>query len=303
VVDELRELAVREALFKHLDDLLLVSIDETLRWDQTETFAFNGESFSIRQARGRGISKPAALDGALSITTAFTPFGREPPYEDLQGDDGYPRYKYEGANLDAYTNRALRLCMDYGLPIVYFIGVRRGVYKPIYPMFVVGDDPRHFEFILWFSRIEFVDSASVPVAPDKRYVLRETRSRLHQPIFREQVLNAYAAACAVCSLKHTQLLDAAHIIGDSRPNGDPVVPNGIALCKIHHAAYDQNFLGIRPDYKIVINPELLGEVDGPMLKHGLQEMHGSQIHLPRRHVAYPDQERLSVRFEEFKSAS
>jgi hypothetical protein len=56
VMDELRELAVRAALFEHLDDLLLASDDDTLEWNQTESFQFNGEIFSIRQARGRGIS-------------------------------------------------------------------------------------------------------------------------------------------------------------------------------------------------------------------------------------------------------
>lgn len=290
-------------MFAHLDDIVQLSGDDTLSWDQTESFRFNEEAFSIRQVRGRGICKPAGLDAALSITTAFTPFGKQPPYEDLEGDDGYPRYKYEGTDPNLYTNRALRLAMEYGLPLVYFVGVRRGVYKPIYPMYVIGDDPQRHEFTLWFSRSEIGRDTSNLTAPEKRYVLQETRHRLHQPIFREQVLNAYSSKCAICSLKHTQLLDAAHIISDSKPNGDPVVPNGIALCKIHHAAYDRNLMGIRPDYQVVINSELLEEVDGPMLKHGLQEMHGTQLHLPRRLAAHPDRDRLDVRFAEFESAS
>ena len=58
-MDEFRERAVRTGLFEHLDDLLLASDDDTLGWNQTESFEFNGEAFSIRQARGRGIGKPA----------------------------------------------------------------------------------------------------------------------------------------------------------------------------------------------------------------------------------------------------
>ena len=299
-MDELRELAVRVALFEHLDNLLLSTVDDTLTWDRTESFRWNGEIFSIRQSRGRGISKPGGLDGALSITTAFTQFGRQPPYEDLVGDDGYLRYKYEGTNPKTYTNRALRACMEFALPLVYFIGVRKGVYKPTYPIFIIGDDLIRNEFTLGFSRSEIGIDTSTLTASEKRYALRETHTRLHQPIFREQVLNAYATSCAVCHLKHSQLLDAAHIISDSKPNGDPVVPNGIALCKIHHVAFDRNFLGIRPDYKVVINAGLLKEVDGPMLKHGLQEMHGTTLRLPRRTVSYPDKEGLSERYEEFK---
>jgi putative restriction endonuclease len=301
-MNELRELAVRAALFTYLDGVLSVSDDGNLRWDQTQSFQFGSEAFSIRQVRGRGINKPAGLDGALSITTAFTPFGSTPPYEDLMGHDGYPRYKYEGTDPNTYTNRSLRLCMEYALPLVYFIGVRRGIYRPIYPIYIIDDDSNLLEFILGFSRAEIGHDASNLTAPEKLYVMRETRSRLHQPIFREQVLHAYATRCAVCRLKHAPLLDAAHIIGDSKPNGDPVVPNGIALCKIHHAAYDRNLMGIRPDYKVIINSELLNEVDGPMLKYGLQEMHGSTLQLPRRSEARPDQERLRIRFAEFENA-
>ena len=299
-MDELRELAVRTALFEHLDALLVGTYDDTLTWDQTESFKWNEETFSIRQARGRGISKPAKLMGALSITTAFTPFGREPPYQDLVGDDGFLRYKYEGTDPKLYTNRALRICMEFALPLVYFIGVRKGVYKPTYPVFIIGDDPIRHEFTLGFNRSEIGLDMAMLTAPEKRYALRETRSRLHQPIFREQVLHAYATSCAVCHLKHAQLLDAAHIISDSKPNGDPVVPNGIALCKIHHVAFDRNFMGIRPDYTVAINAGLLNEVDGPMLKHGLQEMHGTTLRLPRQRAAYPDKARLSERYEEFR---
>jgi len=64
--------------------------------------------------------------------------------------------------------------------------------------------------------------------------------------------------------------------------GVPTTPNGLALCKIHHAAYGQNTLGVSSDYKVSINREVLAEVDGPMLKHGLQEMHGRAITLPER---------------------
>lgn len=302
-MDELRELAVRAAMFAHLDHLLDHSDDGTLNWAQTQSFHFQGENFAIRQVRGRGINKPAGLSGALSITTAFTPFGRQPPYEDLEGEDGYPRYKYEGTDPNLYTNRALRLCMEFGLPVAYFVGVRRGAYKPIYPIFVIADDIQRNEFTLWFSRSDIGRDTSALTATEKRYVVQETRRRLHQPIFREQVLNAYATKCAVCNLKHAELLDAAHIISDSKPNGDPVVTNGIAMCKIHHAAYDRNLLGIRPDYQVVINSALLEEVDGPMLKHGLQEMHGAQLHLPRRRDSFPDKERLNVRYMEFRSAS
>ncbi|BBX86811.1 HNH endonuclease [Mycolicibacterium aubagnense] len=103
-------------------------------------------------------------------------------------------------------------------------------------------------------------------------------------------------------LKHGKLLDAAHIIGDNKPHGAPVVQNGLSLCKIHHAAYDANLLGIDPDYVVRINRDLMEEVDGPMLRHGLQDMHGRPLTVPVRRRDRPDKERLAERFSEFRAA-
>lgn len=118
-------------------------------------------------------------------------------------------------------------------------------------------------------------------------------------MFRGMVVHAYEVRCAVCRLRHGELLDAAHITADSEGTGLAVVSNGVSLCKIHHAAYDRNLMGISPDYRVAINRRLLDEVDGPMLKHGLQEMHGSTLVLPRSRSQHPDPARLDARFTTF----
>ena len=161
------------------------------------------------------------------------------------------------------------MAMEFALPLAYFVGIRRAVYKPVYPVYVAGEDAAHQEFIRSFSRSDVGLDFSTLSAPEKVYAARMTKQRLHQPLFRERVLHAYASSCAVCRLRHVELLDAAHIIGDGEEGGDPVVPNGMALCEIHHAAFDRNFLGITPSLVVRINQRLLDEVDGPMLKHGL----------------------------------
>ena len=134
---------------------------------------------------------------------------------------------------------------------------------------------------------------------EKAYAARIVQQRVHQPAFRAQVMLAYGGQCTVCSLKHPELLDAAHIIEDGKPGGDPVVTNGLSLCKIHHAAYDRRLLGISPDYVVHINKDLLDEVDGPMLRHGLQEMHGRALVTPARLVDRPDPSRLEQRYSTF----
>ena len=302
-MDEVRELAVREALFTHLDALLAGSSEGTLSWDQTAAFEFHNERIPIRQTRGGGIHKPAGLEGALSITTTFTPFGKEPPYHDFEGADGYARYKYQGTDPNRYTNRSLRICLEHELPLVYFVAVLQGIYRPIYPVFIIDDNVNRLEVTLGFNRSEVGFDASTLSDLEKSYALTETRRRLHQPIFRERVLHAYSSACAICSIGHRELLDAAHIISDSKSTGVPIVPNGISLCKIHHAAYDRNLIGIDPDYRVIVSPSLLQEEDGPMLRHGIQEMHDSLIRLPRAPKLRPERDRLDMRFQEFLMAN
>jgi putative restriction endonuclease len=97
------------------------------------------------------------------------------------------------------------------------------------------------------------------------------------------------------------LLDAAHILPDAR-GGAPVVTNGISLCKLHHAAFDQNILGIRPDLMIEINRRVLDEIDGPMLLHGLQGFHRSPLTVPRPRQLRPDAVLLEQRYEVFRAS-
>jgi putative restriction endonuclease len=143
----------------------------------------------------------------------------------------------------------------------------------------------------------------VPTAPERRYTRRLTLQRLHQVLFRPVVLRAYNSSCAICGLTQVKLLDAAHILPDRHPNGEPVVSNGLALCKLHHAAYDADMLGIRPDYTVEVRADILAETGGPMLLHGLQEMHGIKITLPRSRYDRPDRHRLEERYAEFRNTA
>ena len=134
------------------------------------------------------------------------------------------------------------------------------------------------------------------------YLTRQVKVRLHQRLFRERVLRAYQLQCTLCRLRHTELLDAAHIIADANDEGIPIVPNGLALCKIHHAAFDKNIIGISPDYQVRIREDILAEVDGPMLKFGIQSLDKTCIILPRNPIEHPDRDRLKERFDEFMKA-
>lgn len=142
----------------------------------------------------------------------------------------------------------------------------------------------------------------VDSADRRRYVRRLNKLRLHQPVFRAQVLGAYHRACAICRLRHSELLDAAHILADTHPRGTPVVPNGLSLCSIHHRAFDTHVLGVRPDLVVEVRRDILDEIDGPMLRHGLQAMDGVRLQIPQRLAWRPDPSRLEERYEQFRTA-
>lgn len=292
---------VRLAAFTHLDRLVAESPDGTVRWADANTFTFQGRAMPLMAQTG--IWKPAILDAALSIRTTFTPPDQDPPYLDSIGDDGMVRYKYHGHDPNHSDNRALREAMATQAELIYFIGFERGVYFPRWPVQIVAEDRAAEEFLVSVDDGILQLSHLAGGSAQRAYVERLIRDRLHQPVFRSRVLHAYQSTCAMCRLRHANLLDAAHIVPDGLPLGDPIVPNGLALCKIHHAAFDTNILGIRPDLVIEVQPRILREIDGPMLRHGLQEMQGSRLLVPRARASQPDRHRLDERYREFRAAS
>lgn len=291
---------LRSAVFAWLDEQ--TQVREELTWAQLlRGFTFRGQPFAL--VTQRGIRNVAGLEAALAFTTTYTPPGGRPPYEDVEGPDGLPRYKYRGTDPQLPDNQALRAAYRRGLPLVWFVGVDRGVFLARRPVYLVADEPDRLQFSVALDEEQYVAaSADTPLDLRQRNVLRLTRLRLHQPVFRAQVLRAYDMKCTVCRLKHQPLLDAAHIQPDAE-GGLPVVPNGLAMCKIHHGAYDVGIIGIRPDYRIEVRDDVLAEVDGPMLRHGLQDVHGWRLELPRRVAELPDRARLAQRYARFRPAS
>lgn len=248
---------------------------------------------------GRGIRNPQELDATLAIVSA-SDGGRNNPYDDaIDRESGLLRYSWAKGAVDAGDNRKLLAALETGTPIILFEKPLPNLYVPVLPVYVIDVDleKRHFIIDLDDSRLR----GSRDVTLDKKYVARMVKQRVHQPMFRARVLSAYNKRCAVCTLKYPELLDAAHIISDSDERGLPVVTNGMAMCKIHHAAYDQDFLGVSPDFVVHINERLLADRDGPMLQFGLQAMNGRALELPSRRDDRPDRDYLAERFERFAS--
>lgn len=284
----LSELDVRRAAMAYLAEIMAGSGGVVTR-AQLEAFSYQGEQLKLID-QSRGIRNPRALTATLSILSQ--PRG---PYDDVETEDGLLRYAYRAGDPNGGDNRKLRRAADLGLPLLLLQGISPGVFVPTFPVYVVADDP-----VGRFVEIAVdEDLRYLPRTSDTReYAERLTRLRLHQPVFRARVLRAYERSCAICRLKHVDLLDAAHILSDT-DGGQPVVTNGLSLCKIHHAAYDRGIVGVRSDYVVQVRADVLLEQDGPMLKHGIQAVHDTTLVLPAKLAERPDRDLLAQRFAVF----
>jgi putative restriction endonuclease len=279
---------------------------DVLEWaDLARGFELDGKR--VRLIGQQGIFKPAVLRVVpLSITTSTSG-----PYRD-EFHAGTLGYRYRGTDPNHRDNVGLREAMRLRLPLVYFLGIGKAKYLATWPVFVVNDEPAALTF-----RVQVDDAAHLGLTPEeisnelvrddtnearRAYVTAQVRVRLHQRTFRERVLDAYRRQCAFCRLRHEELLDAAHIIPDRDPAGEPVVRNGLALCTLHHSAFDRHFVGLDPNFRIEVRADILREEDGPTLTHAIKGLHGTAIWLPRSARDRPDPGFVAKRYEEFRSA-
>jgi putative restriction endonuclease len=301
------------------DQLLRVAAFETVKRladirdltsaDLKRGFEFRGERIPLINPQ-RGIFKPRQMRFLLSIRTVFARSGAKVWYDDqrdvhrqiYEGDEAVD-YAFMGKDADAADNRWLREAMENRTPIIYFLGVAPGLYQAFVPTFIIGWDAKALKARIAFGMPAQDEPVLPETATDRRYALRDVKHRLHQASFREAVIAAYNGRCALSGLAEPLLLDAAHIMADrDELYGQPIVPNGIPLSKIHHAAFDAHLIGIDPDLRIHVSERLLSRHDGPLLET-LKQLDQGMLHLPARSRDRPDRDRLAIRYEMFKLAA
>jgi putative restriction endonuclease len=296
------DLALRQAAVGRARELAQ-AYDDLVPIDRLhEGFQFGGQRISFGSFQ-KGIHRSRAQRGpaALTLTTSFND-----PYADAFDQAGALfTYAYRSGSIDQADNRALRAAFELQTPLVYFRALAPGQYLVVAPMFVTNDDAAAHVVVLEPGLpVQDMQPGGLVSGPDVRaYATREARHRLHQQRFKLDVMRAYRHRCAICTLRERELVQAAHIVPDIEPEGIAAVVNGLALCAIHHLAFDRNLLGIDPTGVVHIADRLLREIDGPMLTTGLQGFHGAPIARPRRPEDRPDPGRLETRFERFLRAA
>jgi hypothetical protein len=96
---------------------------------------------------------------------------------------------------------------------------------------------------------------------NKKVVKITQETKLRNRAFQQVIREAYDFKCAVCGLKiyspNTLLweVEAAHIVPHSA-NGKDDIFNGLALCRLHHWAFDVGWFSLEDNYKILASRKI-----------------------------------------------
>lgn len=143
-----------------------------------------------------------------------------------------------------------------------------------------------------------IDTTSFPAGVER---LRLIKQRINQSFFRKTVICSYNQMCCITGLNNPSLLEASHIVGWKQSEADRTNPqNGLCLNALLHKAYDENLLGISPDYIIHISDDFFGEkrnhVKESVIKYYMS-FDGKKILLPSRFL--PSKELLAAHFDNY----
>jgi len=218
-------------------------------------------------------------------------------------EEGLVLYNLQKGDPSNKANRQLTEAYRQKHPLIFFRGVSDVLYEVLYPVFVQSLDLRRMESVISLDEGSIISTGDEIqyVAEDpitRGYSQTSSKSRHHQRAFRNRVLLAYGLRCALTGLPLPKLLQTAHIVPDAR-EGEASVRNGIAMSYLHHAAYEQDLIGIDPDGVIHLSESLRATKDGPLFDHGIAALDGRPIRRPQFEAHRPFRDFLAIRYEEF----
>lgn len=139
-----------------------------------------------------------------------------------------------------------------------------------------GENDEDFEVLSQVTEHEIVPNSEIVQAvsePRQRTLSQIIRTRRDNS-FRARVLRAYGYRCAFSGIQ-LKLVDAAHIVPVSFESSTDETSNGIALSKLHHAAYDRGLITLNEQYQIVYKESEISRLTELNLHGGVAEFLGS----------------------------
>jgi putative restriction endonuclease len=266
---------------------------------ELKQFTSGGNRIFLRSQQG--IFKPAELSEPLSITSTL-----ESPYNDAPIEGTCVLYDFLSEGRE-FENDGLKKAAQAQQPLIYFLQVTKKPspeYVVFAPVYVVGWDDARRQFIIDLAEQKRGSTSHPPLtrgqlelpvirtarSPDeireltRSYEITEVQRRLYHARFRNEILNAYRNRCAVCRLRVRSLLDAAHVTEDRDPKPAIAVSEGLALCAIHHRAFDAEILRFDAEYRVRIKLRTsAGEGEETMLL----AFEGRELTLPKDERLWP----------------
>ncbi|WP_408956896.1 HNH endonuclease [Natrinema sp. 74] len=223
-----------------------------------EQFTYIGEGLPEKGDQRRTAANGALLDQADRSTAPVYFF-----YQPVDRDD----LRYEG--------------MVDIVDAEYVSHGGRMVYK--FTMERLEIEPAQFEA---FSESVSDIDADEPSLTDDEEEFTEVQRRIRSSAFPKTVKSVYDSRCAICgnareSPDGTIDIEAAHIY-PKRENGRDNVQNGLALCRLHHWAFDTGWLAVSDDYRILVadRPDLEGYEEFAALENEPLTLPADQDHHP-----------------------
>ncbi len=97
------------------------------------------------------------------------------------------------------------------------------------------------------------------VSEKRKTVVQTVTRKVRQAGFQRRVLTAYNHQCAFCSIQ-LNLIDAAHIVPVAEADSTDYTSNGMALCALHHRAFDNALITINDQYETLVSQDKIKQL-------------------------------------------
>jgi putative restriction endonuclease len=115
-------------------------------------------------------------------------------------------------------------------------------------------------YIAALNDVAHLSDSDIEALPkQRREVVVTIRRKVREADFRGRVLSAYEHQCAMCGMQ-LRLVEAAHIVPVADTESTDETHNGVALCSVHHDAYDRNFISFTEAYQIEVSRTMEGQL-------------------------------------------
>lgn len=140
--------------------------------------------------------------------------------------------------------------------------------RSLEPLHDFGQSAKDLAVLSDIARNPEVNKVDIQIQNSARKTtLISVSKNLRDTSFRRRVLTAYCSRCAFCSTFED--VEAVHIIPVGYGMRTDETRNGLALCALHHKAYDQALVTVVDDYTIQVNRNQATELQKQKMSDGL----------------------------------